>query len=462
MDIRELKALELAARTKITFVNGYWIVPSQSRPSSCYRVRTDPPWCECDDFQLRQQPCKHVRAAQLVCERDGGGPAPPIDTGAVPHRPTYRQNWPAYNVAQAVEKRRVRLLLREFCLGLPDRPRPPRRPGPKPHRVRDMAFAMVYKVYCGLSTRRFSTDLTEAHQGGFLSRPIPGAKVAAFFEDDYFTPILKGLIGYSAGALRGVETEFSIDSTGFASSRHETWYDKKYGVPRRQCAWVKAHIASGRTTHVVTAVRILDKDAADSPQFVPLVRATRRRFQIGEVSADKAYASVENFEEVAACGGQAFIAFKSNATGGASGLFEKAYHYFQYHRQKYLEHYHKRSNIESTISAVKRKFGDFVLSKTDAAMVNEVLCKLLCQNLTCLVQEQEALGPCRASGMGARAARCPMTSPRSRTSPLEHGATHSSIAQRIRPSHGECVAKPSQPPATNPGRCNAFAFAKQE
>jgi hypothetical protein len=25
-------------------------------------------------------------------------------------------------------------------------------------------------------------------------------------------------------------------------------------------------------------------------------------------------------------------------------------------------------------------------------MVNEVLCKLLCQNLTCLIQEQETLG----------------------------------------------------------------------
>ena len=32
------------------------------------------------------------------------------------------------------------------------------------------------------------------------------------------------------------------------------------------------------------------------------------------------------------------------------------------------------------------------MSKTDAAMVNEVLCKLLCHNLTCLIQEQETLG----------------------------------------------------------------------
>ncbi len=48
--------------------------------------------------------------------------------------------------------------------------------------------------------------------------------------------------------------------------------------------------------------------------------------------------------------------------------------------------------IESTFSAVKRKFGDSVMSKTDTAMANEALCKILCHNLTCLIQEQETLG----------------------------------------------------------------------
>jgi hypothetical protein len=48
--------------------------------------------------------------------------------------------------------------------------------------------------------------------------------------------------------------------------------------------------------------------------------------------------------------------------------------------------------VESTFSAVKRKFGDAVMSKSDVGMVNEVLCKLLCHNLTCLIQEEETLG----------------------------------------------------------------------
>ena len=139
-------------------------------------------------------------------------------------------------------------------------------------------------------------------------------------------------------------------------------------------------------------MRILDKDAADCPQFVPLVRETRQGFEIGEVSADKAYASLENFEEVASMGGQAYIAFRSNATGKIGGAFEKAFHYFQFKQEEYQTHYHKRSNVESTFSAVKRKFGDSVRSKTDSAMANEVLCKIVAHNICVLIQEQCELG----------------------------------------------------------------------
>ena len=57
-----------------------------------------------------------------------------------------------------------------------------------------------------------------------------------------------------------------------------------------------------------------------------------------------------------------------------------------------MTRYHKRSNVESTFSAVKRKFGDSVMSQTDTAMKNEVLAKFLCHNLSCLIMEQETLG----------------------------------------------------------------------
>jgi hypothetical protein len=42
-----------------------------------------------------------------------------------------------------------------------------------------------------------------------------------------------------------------------------------------------------------------------------------------------------------------------------------------------MEHYHKRSNIEATNAAIKRKFGETLKSKNPVAQVNELLAKLL-------------------------------------------------------------------------------------
>ena len=80
-----------------------------------------------------------------------------------------------------------------------------------------------------------------------------------------------------------------------------------------------------------------------------------------------------------------YIAFKSNATGGVGGIYERMYHLFCLKKDEYLHHYHRRSNVESLFSAVKRLFGDSVRSKNDTAMKNEVLGKLLAYNITLLV-----------------------------------------------------------------------------
>ena len=136
----------------------------------------------------------------------------------------------------------------------------------------------------------------------------------------------------------------------------------------------------------------MDKDAPDCPQFAPLVKATAGNFKIGEVSADKAYLSAANIETVFQLGGTPFIAFKENSTGGMGGLFEKMFLYYSLNREQYLAHYHKRSNVESTFSMAKAKFGDHVGSKTDTAMKNEVLCKLLAHNICCLIMSQCELG----------------------------------------------------------------------
>src|SRR5439155_6966103 len=77
---------------------------------------------------------------------------------------------------------------------------------------------------------------------------------------------------------------------------------------------------------------------------------------------------------------------------GKVEAWAEMFHYFNYRKTEFLEHYHKRSNVESMFSMMKRKFGDSLRSKTDVAMVNEALCEILCHNLSVLIHEMFELG----------------------------------------------------------------------
>src|SRR5204862_5907950 len=102
---------------------------------------------------------------------------------------------------------------------------------------------------------------------------------------------------------------------------------------------------------------------------------------------------IDNLEQIEAIGAAPLIPFKKNATSGIDkdgterngSLWAKTFHYFNFKREEFLKRYHNRSNVESTFSMLKAKFGDSVRSKTDTAMKNEVLCKIICHNICCLI-----------------------------------------------------------------------------
>src|SRR5262249_36257233 len=117
-----------------------------------------------------------------------------------------------------------------------------------------------------------------------------------------------------------------------------------------------------------------------------------QNFKLEEVSGDKAYSSRANLEVIDHFGATPLIPFKTSANGKAGGLWAKMFHYFCYRQQEFLARYHRRSNVESTFSMIKAKFGDAVRSKSDAAMKNEVLCKIVCHNIVVLIHEMYELG----------------------------------------------------------------------
>ena len=113
------------------------------------------------------------------------------------------------------------------------------------------------------------------------------------------------------------------------------------------------------------------------------------------VVADKAYSSNGNLKLVLMKAAQPYIPFKSNSTANRkrhSSVWNRMYHFFMYNQDEFMRHYHRRSNVETTFSMIKTKFGERLRSKTGTAQRNELLCKILAHNLCCVIQSIYELG----------------------------------------------------------------------
>ena len=96
----------------------------------------------------------------------------------------------------------------------------------------DAVFSAVFKVFSLVSARRFMSDLREAHERGHVGKVLCFNSVLRVLDMAEVTPILMAMIRQSSLPLRSVESQFAIDSSGFATSRYVKWVDEKYGVNR--------------------------------------------------------------------------------------------------------------------------------------------------------------------------------------------------------------------------------------
>jgi len=393
MDARQERGLLIAATCKIEMNRLGWKVPSQSGNGD-YIINLDhgEPFCSCPDFEATGQKCKHIYAVEFMLQN---GEHLENATVAKSIHTTYTQDWPAYNEAQTHEQERFVSLLRDLCNGIEQ---PPQTFGRPKLPLSDTVFTVAYKVYSTMSGRRFMSDLREAAVKGLVTKSPSFTSIFRYLENPELTPLLKTLIEQSASPLKAVETDFAVDSTGFATTTYARWFDHKYGKERIRQTWVKTHLICGVTTHIVTGVEATPYESADGPQLPVLVNKTAQSFSINEVSADKAYSDRRNLLVVQAVGGTAFIPFKSNSTGMGdhhhkfNGLWSHMWHFYNFNREAFLQHYHKRSNVETVVSMIKAKFGASVRAKTPTAQVNEVLCKVLCHNICVLIQSIYELG----------------------------------------------------------------------
>ena len=387
MEPRQQRGLEIAATLRILRKGDGWSVPSQ-KLTGRYTVTYDADGyrCTCPDYELRRLTCKHGFAVEYYLKRETvttpDGTETVTETRAM--RISYPQNWSAYNAAQVAEKELFCHLLRDLCSAVPE---PVHVNGRPPVPIGDALFSACFKVFSGSSSRRFMSDLREAHAKGHVNRPWHFNTVLKVIEDPDITPTIQQLITASAAPLRSVETQFAVDSTGFGTQNFYRHFSAKYGRDQTFRNYVKLHALVGTKTNVIAAARVTDRDRHDYNEFVPLIEDGANTFAMTEVSADKAYIGRSNLGAIVAAGAEPFIPFKSNSLDDVtSPIWHKLYHLYHYRIDEFLPHYHRRSNVESTFSMMKRVLGDTLRSKGEDAQRNELLLMVVAHNIRTLVQ----------------------------------------------------------------------------
>ena len=447
----------IAAGTPFVKVPGGWLTPSQSDPSVHYRLAMDEDGshCSCPD---QVASCKHIRGLEFVLEReqraqemiasipaaqsmrdqapqgrnqkpphqDGnhGGSAtagtPPMDLDAPIRevrersprgpdsparkrvapgtedrkRPTYQQDWPVYNAAQRNEKYHFRHLLRDLAALVEE---PVHQRGRRPYSYAAQIFGLVYREYVGKSWRKFDTDLREACHNGIIDAAPSTSALARYMDDQALTPILHDLVLCSALPMKGYETKFAIDATGFSSNRFARWFSEKWGQVKEHQArdWAKLHLICGTETQIITCAEVSDWRDHDNRYFAPLVAETAEYFDVHQVAADKAYTSRRNMVQVDGLGAALFAPFKSNVVAphfADDSAWARMLRKFLTDYDRWADEYHARSNVESAISKLKRLFGDELASRKVVAQCNELLCRVIAHNLVIVIYQMYERG----------------------------------------------------------------------
>ena len=390
MDRREMKGMQMAHLGRISETPKGWIVPSESGSGAYLVYKEDEETkCNCPDCQMRKVKCKHQWAVEYFTKESVDELGNKTIEKVV--KMTYTQNWKAYNAAQNNEIRMFDELLKDLVADVEE---PEHKNGRPRLSLKEGLFCSIQKVYSQLSSRRAHTLYRNAEEREQISKAPNFNVVNKLLNREEITPLLHRLLLLSSLPLKGVETSFAPDSSGFRTSQFDQYCVEKHNT-KKEHKWVKAHILTGTRTNVIVSARITEGESGDSPQFSPMVKeAYESGFDIKEVEADGAYCSRANYDLIDEIGGKAYIPFSINATGKSKGsrVWNKMYHYFMLNRDEFDEHYHQRSNVETTFMMVKTKFGDKLKSKNWTAQKNELLSKLIAHNIVVLIHEMHELG----------------------------------------------------------------------
>jgi hypothetical protein len=238
---------------------------------------------------------------------------------------------------------------------------------------------LVLKTYLRLDYRRICE--VAAHLPLKFSKAPHFTTLQKFFRRtsaSWLSNLMKKLTGFFRVVDYGL-----ADSTGFSSSHASKYFIQHIYGGKWTRGFIKASLLVDGRRHLILGSRIHLRPSADIKDFLPLLKCKKR---FNHVAADKAYDSEANLRFVKdELHAEALIPLRCGCTTPVHTKYRKRLHREWLSDTGIERRYHQRSIAESVIFSVKRRFGEYVASRSWRLRKKEVQLRLFVYDLDKLV-----------------------------------------------------------------------------
>jgi hypothetical protein len=175
----------------------------------------------------------------------------------------------------------------------------------------------------------------------------------------------------------------AVDGSGIKVSNRGDWIRHKWKVKR---GYLKIHIAVDVKRKKILALKVTDERVGDGRMLQPLVEeASKKGGKIAKTIGDGAYDTKSNFRYLAGNEIEPVIKVRKSSSSRAGGCMPRKLVAQEYLRDpeawKRKHGYGQRWMVESTISSLKRTFGEYVSARSMRNMAQEMMIKASLYNV---------------------------------------------------------------------------------
>lgn len=259
-------------------------------------------------------------------------------------------------------------------------------------KMADILKCLLVMTFHNMSYRRSRSDLMILVNNNFISR-LPSRSVMNKYALQKDTrKILEILIQKTAMFFSETEDTLIIDSSWLGIGMYTSAHHIKKSIQQNKKEGVaslyktrKIHVGCMKNSRIIAYAKATNGTTNDSPIFKDIVNAVfYNGFPLKFVLADAGYSSKENYILCHDLMIDAYIDFRSNATGnrGGSPMWRQKLNTKKFRPELWHQFYNHRVIIEQIFSALKRKQSNYIRSRTDVSMDVELLLRVLVYNFT--------------------------------------------------------------------------------